>query len=132
MYTIIQTKEFGRGLYAAKHIKKGELIMQAELLVLSIADTATMNNTELKHYTFCFNRMQDCLVLGDGEIFNHSDTPNVSYELAEFEGRKVMRFFALKEIDVWTGSDRTQLFIDYNADTKVNTNNYIKATSLVG
>lgn len=118
-YYLQETKEFGRGLYAGYFIAKGEVIAEFELLVLSPSDTTKVNETDLKYYTFCFNEAQDCLVLGDGEIFNHDDKPNVSYQLVERDGRKLMQFAATKNI--WPYD---QLFIDYAADAKVELNNY--------
>lgn len=108
---ITQSKEMGRELHAKREFKKGDLIFSCEILVLSEADTIKVNQTDLKYYTFTFNDKQDCLVLGDGEIFNHSDTPNVEYDLVDFNDRKLMYFFAIKDIEA-----NEQLFIDYNAD----------------
>jgi SET domain-containing protein len=121
----------GRGLAAFTMIEKGKFVMECELLVLSQFDTPIANMTELKHYTFKYNESQDCLVLGNGEIFNHSDEPNVKYELVDYtqdgETRKVMMFTAIRHIDAGE-----QLFIDYNADIPVDTKEYVNSKSLVG
>lgn len=126
MYKIIFTENFGRGLYATRDIKQGETITQCELLVLSPEDTKKVNDTDLKYYTFFYNSAQDCLVLGEGEIFNHDDQNNVDYKLIDFDGRKLMRFTA--KIDISQGE---QLFIDYNQDININTQNYLKNKSLI-
>lgn len=124
-------EDMGRGLTNLTSIGLGEFIMQCELLVLSPSDTLLANVTDLKHYTFKYSNDQDCLVLGLGEIFNHSDTPNVKYELQNFiqngVSRKVMVFSAIRDI-----APGEQLFIDYGADTIVNTQDYINNESLVG
>lgn len=123
-------KGMGRGVVVAAgdyFIPSNSKIMVCEILVLSTKDTVVVNTTDLQHYTFKYNKTQDCLVLGDGEIFNHSDTPNVSYRLKNKYGRKVMVFTALR--DLFPGE---QLFIDYNADVKVNVLSYTDAKSLVG
>jgi hypothetical protein len=139
MYHIKVTEEFGRGLYADYAIEKGEMICQCEILALSEFDTLAVNMTDLKYYTFVLDRELglDCLVLDDGEIFNHApmpaekltlgDTANVRYELVNFDGRKVMRFSALRNI----GADE-QLFIDYGFDMSVNISEYIETKSLIG
>jgi len=124
--------DMGRGLTTYTYLKKGTFLMQCELLVLSNLDSTVVNYTELKHYTFKYNDVgQDCLCLGLGEIFNHSDTPNVKYELQDFvqdgQTRKVMVFSTL--CDITAGE---QLFIDYNADVKVDTQEYVDSKSLVG
>jgi hypothetical protein len=119
MYHLQTTTEFGRGLYATWTINKNTILFTAELLVLNPADTIKVNETDLQYYTFKYTDTQDCLVLGDGEIFNHSDIPNTCYKLIDFDGRKVMAFYTLRDI-----SQYEQLFIDYSADTKVKTQDY--------
>jgi hypothetical protein len=128
-YILSVSPEMGRGLYSnpITGVNKDDLIALCELLVLSPVDTAIVNITDLKHYTFKFDAERDCLVLGDGEIFNHSHEPNVSYELVDFGDRKMMRFVALRDIQ-----PGEQLFIDYNADTQVDTAQYCSTKSLVG
>jgi SET domain-containing protein len=118
---IKMTEEFGRGVYAERSITEGEVVEIAEVLLLSEQDTWAVNQTGLKDYTFVvsenldytFTDNQDCLVLGNGELYNHSATPNVKYELINLNGRKQMYFTALRDI-----KPDEQLFIDYNADTK--------------
>ncbi len=127
MFKVIVTPEFGRGLYATRAIDKGETVTLCEILVLSPEDTPKVNDTDLKYYTFVYNEKQDCLVLGHGEIFNHSDTPNVSFQLIDVNGRKMMQFKALEFISL-----DTQLFINYNQDTDVSVQDYIAQKSLVG
>lgn len=126
MFQIKTTQESGRGLYATKIISQGTIITSCELLVLSPEDTPKVNETDLQYYTFVYNEKQDCLVLGLGEIFNHSDTANIKYSLIDFEGRKLMQFVAA--CDIGLGQE---LCIDYSADTKVNTEKYIKNPSLL-
>jgi SET domain-containing protein len=115
IYSVQMVEGMGRGIIAEKDIKRGEVITNCELLVLSPEDTIKVNETDLKWYTFTFNAEtnQDCLVMGDGEIFNHDDDANVLYGLIEFNGRKLMRFQACRDI-----KRGEQLFIDYGADVK--------------
>lgn len=119
MYQIKVTEEMGRGLYASTSISPGTVIMQCELLVLDENDTAKINETSLQYYSFKYDNTRDCLVLGCGELFNHSDSPNVTYKLIDFEGRKVMLYIAVSPINAGD-----QLLIDYALDTKVEVNNY--------
>ena len=118
-YYIDVSKEMGRGLYAAHDLQAGKVLFSAELLVLSDVDTIAVNKTDLQYYTFKYTATQDCLVLGDGEIFNHNDTPNIGYVLQDVEGRKVMTFYLLKDVEA-----RSQLFIDYAADTQADVSKY--------
>jgi len=121
-FCIGTTKEFGRGLYATNKYYANEIIESAEILVLSKGDTDKVNETDLKYYTFVYNvaKGQDCLVLGNGEIFNHSDTPNVKYDLVRYHDRFKMVFVSTRDIEIGE-----QLFIDYNRDIKVDTTKYV-------
>lgn len=128
MYDIKVIPEFGRGIHASRSAPKGTVLFLAEILQLSEQDTITVNSTDLKHYTFKLTDTTDCLVLGDGELFNHSDTPNISYNLISYKGRTVMEFRTTKKVS--TGE---QYFIDYSADTStVNISSYVAAPSLIG
>lgn len=128
MHYIKETKEFGRGLYALHTIHRRSIVFRCELLVLGSIDTSTVNESGLKHYTFKYNNAQDCIVLGDGSMFNHSKEPNVAYRLEPIVegGRPVMVFWALKDIQ-----PHEQLFIDYKQDDEyANLEQYVKAASL--
>jgi uncharacterized protein len=127
IYTIKMIEGMGRGIVATKDIAKGQIVTRCEILILSKQDTPMVNNTDLQWYTFSYSDGQDCLVLGDGEIFNHDDAANVDYSLVDFDGRKLMQFVANKEI-----KQGEQLFIDYSADVeKVDVSGYINNGSLV-
>ncbi len=124
----------GRGLITTMPFNKSDVgmtIAVCELLVLDAVDTEIVERTELRHYTFKYSIDRDCLVLGNGEIFNHSDTPNVSYVIEEIEeGGEVRKMMVFRCIKPWQAGD--QLFINYNADVVVNTEEYIASKSLVG
>lgn len=113
------TEVFGRGVYALETIEKGAWIEAAHVLVLSCEDTLKVNQTDLKHYVFSASDDQDCLVLGNGELYNHSDEPNVSYELTWLNDVRVMVFKALRDIDAGE-----QLFTNYNQDVEVDISSY--------
>jgi hypothetical protein len=127
IYSVQMVEGMGRGIIAERDIKLGEVITNCELLVLGVTDTSSVNQTELQWYTFTYSVGRDCLVLGDGEIFNHSDEANTLYGLIDFDGRKLMRFQAARDI-----KKGEQLFIDYSADVeKVDTQGYINNGSLL-
>ncbi len=113
IYSVQLVDGMGRSVIAERDIKRGEVITNCELLVLSPIDTIKVNETDLQWYTFTFDKEtnRDCLVMGDGEIFNHSDDANTLYGLIDFDGRKLMRFQAARDV-----SKGEQLFINYNAD----------------
>lgn len=113
IYSVQMIEGMGRGVIAERDIKLGEVITNCEILVLSPEDTLKVNETDLRWYTFIFDKStnQDCLVMGDGEIFNHDDNANVLYGLIDWNGRKLMRFQASRDI-----KKGEQLFIDYRQD----------------
>lgn len=112
--------DMGRGIESTCMINTNEIIEIAEILVLSEKDSNLVNSTDLQFYTFQYNNKQDCLVLGNGELYNHDSQPNVSYTLQlDNDGRTKMVFRALREI--MTGE---QLFIDYEADSQVDATKY--------
>lgn len=131
IYSVQMVEGMGRGVIAERDIKLGEVITNCELLVLGSHETSIINQTSLQYYTFVFeisplNGDRDCLVLGDGEIFNHDDNANTLYGLIDFDGRKLMRFQAARDI-----KKGEQLFIDYAADSLVNVENYLNNGSLL-
>lgn len=128
IYSVQMVEGMGRGVIAERDVKLGEVITNCELLVLSKPDTCLVNQTELQYYTFVFDAANnlDCLVLGDGEIFNHDANANTLYGLIDWDGRKLMRFQAARDI-----KKGEQLFIDYAADSLVNVENYLNNGSLI-
>lgn len=128
IYSVQMVEGMGRGVIAERDIRLGEVITNCELLVLSKPDTYLVNQTELQYYTFVFDAANslDCLVLGDGEIFNHSDDANTLYGLIDWDTRKLMRFQAARDI-----KKGEQLFINYAADSLVNVEDYLNNGSLV-
>lgn len=113
IYSVQIVEGMGRAIIAERDLSIGDIITNCELLVFSPEDTLKVNETDLQYYTFTYNKegKQDCLVLGDGEIFNHADDANVLYGLVDWNGRKLMRFQASRPI-----KKGEQLFIDYRAD----------------
>ncbi len=110
-YYVMNTEQYGRAVFAQRDMLIGEVVMYCEVLPLSEKDTPVVNSTDLQWYTFTYNDKQDCLVLGDGEIFNHDDSPSVSYELISLNNRPMMIFRMIADV-----KKDNQLFIDYNAD----------------
>lgn len=125
-YEVSMYPDMGRGVKALVDFLPGDEVMRCEILVLSPQDTKIVNTTELQYYTFSFNDLQDCLVLGDGEIFNHADQANVKYHLDKSSGRSQMVFTATETI-----TSGEQLFIDYSADVLVEVDGYLNNGSLI-
>lgn len=121
MLNIVLTEQFGRGIYSTRNIPKNTIIEMCELLVLSEKDSAAVEATDLKYYVYKFSETQDCLVLGNGELYNHSDDANVLCRLLWIGTRYVMQYYASRDI-----LPDEQLFINYNFDVQVDTLSYTK------
>lgn len=111
-YYIQETKDFGRGLYADRLMFPSDIVAVCEIIPLTPKDTETLESTGLKYYKFKMNESQDCIVLGDGSLFNHAAKPNVSFSLERDHTGRYRMIFRTRGI-VKKG---TQLFIDYTAD----------------
>lgn len=76
-------KNAGRGIFAAKAIKKNETIEVCPILIIEANEEADIMNTDLGHYVFEYNEHSSMLALGYGSLYNHSVTPNAHYELSD-------------------------------------------------
>jgi SET domain-containing protein len=106
---IKNTKKYGRGLYAARNLDKGEVVEIAPVVVLSQADSRIIGITKLTMYLFEWKNKDAGFALGYGSLFNHSKKENVSYE-ARFKTNDIV-FTAIKKV-----KKGQQLFIDYGYD----------------
>jgi len=106
---IKNTKKFGRGLYAVRDFKKGEIIEVSQVIVLDEVNTRICDATILGLYLFQWGKKENhtALALGHGSLFNHSFKANVKYE----GNSKEMVFTAARNIQ-----KGKQLFIDYGYD----------------
>ncbi|KAF8320630.1 uncharacterized protein EI90DRAFT_3001764 [Cantharellus anzutake] len=77
------TPATGRGVYASRHIPKGTLIEVSPVLLFSQQEyEAYGKHTILDSYVFHWRRMNAwALALGLGSLFNHSQTPNITFSL---------------------------------------------------
>jgi len=109
--TVENLPTFGRSVVASDYIDEGQCLEVNPVLPLSAEDTKLVNQTSLKFYTFVFDKDkgQDCLVMGLGELYNHSETPNVGYRLNPVA--RTMEFYTLRPI-----AKGEQLFTNYRQD----------------
>jgi SET domain-containing protein len=99
----------GRGVFARRRIRAGEVIERVPVLVFPIAalDDA-MDGPGLDAYCFLWSRSTVALALGYGSLYNHSYRPNATYD---DEGRRTKVFKALRDIPA--GEEIT---VNYNGD----------------
>ncbi len=88
----------GRGVYARRDIKKGEIIETCPVIEVPKHDVANLRESILVTYFFYFGKKRDRLViaLGFGSIYNHTYEPNATYKKKHAE--KTINFIALKNI----------------------------------
>ena len=75
--TVRDVKGKGRGVFALRDFKKGELIERCPVLVIPGRHSQYILKTKLDHYAFDWEGDDDlALLLGYGMIYNHSYSPN--------------------------------------------------------
>jgi SET domain-containing protein len=121
MIALSKFQGMGRGVIAHQDIKAGALVMACPTLILSKRDTELIQKTELKFYTYSMNTNRDLIALGPASLLNHSDEPNLKYELAFEDDECYIKFYSLRDIN-----SGEQLLIDYKADYPVDINDYIR------
>jgi SET domain-containing protein len=96
----------GRGVFARRLIRKGEVIERVPMLVLPAGETE--DTSVLSNYCFAWGRNTIALALGYGSIYNHSYRPNARYDDV---GPQTKLFTALK--DIHAGQEIT---VNYNGE----------------
>lgn len=105
----ISEGEFNRGVFSTENIKKGTLFHQAPVISYPNEQHEHIEKTLLADYAFEFGIGQSAILLGYGMLFNHSYTPNATYEI-NFDNF-TFDFFAYTDIEAGE-----EIFINYNGD----------------
>ncbi|HZG57236.1 SET domain-containing protein [Paenibacillus sp.] len=101
--------EFNRGVFATRDIRKGELIHEAPAVPYPNEEHEHIEKTTLADYVFEYGANHTAILLGYGSLFNHSYTPNATYEIS-FE-KHTFDFYAYKDIKAGE-----EIFINYNGE----------------
>ncbi|MVP01203.1 MULTISPECIES: SET domain-containing protein [Paenibacillus] len=101
--------EFNRGVFATRDIAKGELIHEAPVIPYPNEQHVHIEKTLLADYMFEYGANHTALLLGYGMLFNHSYTPNATYDL-NFDNHTV-DFFAYTDI-----AAGDEILINYNGE----------------
>ncbi|KKK37133.1 lysine methyltransferase [Mesobacillus campisalis] len=101
--------EFNRGVFAIRDIKKGELIHEAPVIAYPNKEHVHIEKTLLADYAFEYGINHTAILLGYGMLFNHSYTPNATYEI-NFDNH-TFDFYAYKDI-----KEGEEVLINYNGD----------------
>ena len=88
----------GRGVYAKRNIKKGEIIETCPIILVSKYDTSKLEESILVTYFFYTGKKKEelAVALGFGSIYNHSYRPNAKYKINRT--KKLLEFTALRNI----------------------------------
>jgi SET domain-containing protein len=107
---IKNTQKYGRGVYATSDIKKDELIEVTPVLISPKKEWKYLKKTILVNYCFYWGDYNDTAIpLGHGSLFNHSYTPNATFD--NNEENLSIDFYAIA--DIKAGEEIT---INYNGD----------------
>ena len=107
----IQRTKYGRGVFAAKDYKAGDVIEESQIIALSESDSRKIDDTLLYDYYFSWGEKdnQAAIALGNGSLFNHSYSPNAQYTKNIDQG--LITFSAIKPIQ-----KGQEILVNYNGD----------------
>ncbi|MCP3762280.1 SET domain-containing protein [Domibacillus sp. A3M-37] len=108
---IKNTDNYGRGIYAARDIKTGELIEVSPVLISPQTEWKYLEKTILFDYCFTWgeNYEHTAIALGYGSLFNHSYTPNAVF-VYNLDALSI-DFYAIANIN-----ENEEITINYNCD----------------
>ncbi|MGA8053120.1 MAG: SET domain-containing protein-lysine N-methyltransferase [Burkholderiales bacterium] len=98
----------GKGVFAQRRFRAGDVIERAPVLVLSDADWKRVRKTRLFDYAFCWGEDGElaAIAMGLGSYYNHDEAPNARSLEKPDEG--VLEFIALRDI-----APGEEIVIDY-------------------
>ena len=76
-----RSRRHGRGVFAARRFRKGELVERCPILRVSAHDRALLERTGLRGYVYQRRRGAGAIALGLGSLYNRSAAPNAECEL---------------------------------------------------
>jgi uncharacterized protein len=89
-----RSKGKGRGVFARRRIRKGEIIERVPVIVLPAEESES--GPVLSNYCFAWGKGTVALALGYGSLYNHSYRPNARYDDV---GPRTKEFTALRDIE---------------------------------
>jgi SET domain-containing protein len=101
----------GRGVFALKNFKRGELIEICPALIIPAKQSANVMKSKLEHYAFDWDKDDIALILGYGMIYNHSYAPNA--RMVHDIGKKKSEIWAISAI-----KSGEEILVNYNGAPK--------------
>ncbi len=78
---IKKTGKKGRGVFALKDFKKGEVVENCPVINITPKERKRVEKTIFNHYIYPWRSTRSgCLVLGYGSLYNHSFSPNADWK----------------------------------------------------
>ncbi len=104
----------GRGVFAVRDIKKGEIIERCPTIEIPKGDRSNLDESILVTYFLYFgkNKERIALMLGFSSIYNHSDIPNANFKI--FPKEEIVEFIAIKNI-----KKDEEITFDYKHGSKI-------------
>ncbi len=101
----------GRGVFAQKYFKKGEIIETCPVLVFPAEEVEAFEFTRLYDYYFAWgaDSKEAAIALGYGSLYNHSYTPNARYQ-KDFNNN-LLKYICIRDIP-----KEEEITINYNCD----------------
>ncbi len=104
-------KRKGRGVFALKNFKRGELIEICPALIIPKRQADNVMKSKLEHYAFDWDKDDIALILGYGMIYNHSYAPNA--KMVHDIGKKKSEIWAIGPIKAGD-----EILVNYNGAPK--------------
>ncbi len=100
----------GRGVFALKDFKKGDIVENAPVLIFTPKERKHLEKTLLNYYVYPWRSTRGAaLVLGFGSIYNHSYSPNADWK-QNFKTRSMI-YRAIKTI-----KKGEEIMVNYNGE----------------
>jgi SET domain-containing protein len=97
--TLVYAKEIpgkGRGVFARRPIRNGELIESCPVIVCPGQEWEHLEKTALRDFYLNFGPDDSAICLGFGSLYNHSETPNAKTVRAPEQ--RFVHFYATRDI----------------------------------
>ncbi len=94
----LETESRGRSVFTSEDIVQGSIIEICPVIIISPEETQVIHKTQLHDYYFIWDMEtgSSAIALGYGSLYNHSESPNVEFELDK--SNQTIRFLALRNI----------------------------------
>ena len=122
----------GRGVFAARRFRKGQILERCPILSVSARDQAVIARTPLSSYLYERDGGA-AIALGLGSLYNHSSEPNAECELLVDEDTAVFRALRAiqpgEEITIWYADESDLWFNPRDGDDRAPANGACRAST---